>query len=346
MHALREHYVRTVDAWYATFEDNWDRAVAMVGEEVARVWRLYLVGGALAFEEGRMGVDQILMVKPTLDGRSSLPRGARLLMADFPWDAFLAALPFTLLAAVLVLGTTFLVALRVGRHAVVDVAWGLGFVAVAVASYLTSAGEGDDLRRALLLGMTVPVGDPAGRAHRPPLPRQGRGPALRGAAGARARQPDLVRVPQGLPHPGRRAVVRLAARAGRGPSRHRRSGWLVWVGVAVWAVGLFFEAVGDHQLHRFRDDPASKGQVLDTGLWRYTRHPNYFGDACVWWGLSLVAFSAWPGILTLASPLLMTWFLANGTGKPLLEKEMSARRPGYEDYVRRTSGFFPLPPRR
>ena len=73
VHALREHYVRTVDAWYGTFEDNWDRAVAMVGEEVARVWRLYLVGGALAFEEGRMGVDQILMVKPTPDGRSSLP---------------------------------------------------------------------------------------------------------------------------------------------------------------------------------------------------------------------------------------------------------------------------------
>jgi cyclopropane-fatty-acyl-phospholipid synthase len=73
VHALREHYVRTVDAWYATFEANWDRAVAMVGEEVARVWRLYLVGGALAFEEGRMGVDQLLMVKPTPAGRSSLP---------------------------------------------------------------------------------------------------------------------------------------------------------------------------------------------------------------------------------------------------------------------------------
>ncbi len=73
VHALREHYVRTVDAWYATFEANWDRAVEMVGEEVARVWRLYLVGGALAFEEGRMGVDQLLMVKPTRDGRSSLP---------------------------------------------------------------------------------------------------------------------------------------------------------------------------------------------------------------------------------------------------------------------------------
>jgi cyclopropane-fatty-acyl-phospholipid synthase len=73
VHALREHYVRTVDAWYATFEANWDRAVAMVGEEVARVWRLYLVGGALAFEEGRMGVDQLLMVKPARDGRSGFP---------------------------------------------------------------------------------------------------------------------------------------------------------------------------------------------------------------------------------------------------------------------------------
>ena len=73
VHALREHYVRTVAAWYATFEANWDRAVALVGEEVARVWRLYLVGGALAFEEGRMGVDQLLMVKPTRDGRSGLP---------------------------------------------------------------------------------------------------------------------------------------------------------------------------------------------------------------------------------------------------------------------------------
>jgi len=73
VHALREHYVRTVDAWYATFEANWDRVVGLVGEEVARVWRLYLVGGALAFEEGRMGVDQLLMVRPTPDGRSGLP---------------------------------------------------------------------------------------------------------------------------------------------------------------------------------------------------------------------------------------------------------------------------------
>ena len=122
-------------------------------------------------------------------------------------------------------------------------------------------------------------------------------------------------------------------------------GILAWVGVTLWVVGFVFETVGDRQLQQFRDDPSNKGGVLDSGLWRYTRHPNYFGDACVWWGLSLIAFSAWPGILTILSPLLMTWLLAKGTGKPLMEKGLSSR-PGYEAYVRRTSGFVPLPPKR
>jgi steroid 5-alpha reductase family enzyme len=122
--------------------------------------------------------------------------------------------------------------------------------------------------------------------------------------------------------------------------------WATWAGVLLWLVGFTFETVGDLQLTRFRNDPAMKGQVLDTGLWRYTRHPNYFGDACVWWGLSLIAFSSWPGVLTILSPLLMTWLLAKGTGKPLLEKDMASRRPGYADYVRRTSGFVPLPPKK
>ena len=86
--------------------------------------------------------------------------------------------------------------------------------------------------------------------------------------------------------------------------------------------------------------------MLDTGLWRYTRHPNYFGDATAWWGIFLVATDAGlPGWLTILSPLLMTWFLAKGTGKPLLEKDMAERRPGYVDYVQRTSGFVPLPPK-
>jgi len=80
-------------------------------------------------------------------------------------------------------------------------------------------------------------------------------------------------------------------------------------------------------------------------LWRYTRHPNYFGDATVWWGLWLLGIGSWTGLVTVLSPVLMTYFLVGKTGKPLLEKDITSRRPGYADYVRRTSGFFPLPPR-
>ncbi|PSL52050.1 uncharacterized protein DUF1295 [Saccharothrix carnea] len=114
---------------------------------------------------------------------------------------------------------------------------------------------------------------------------------------------------------------------------------------ALWSVGMVFEAVGDWQLQRFRADPAHRGQVLDRGLWRYTRHPNYFGDACVWWGLFLAACSSWYGVATVVAPVPMTFLLAKGTGKPMLEDHLRRRRPAYADYVRRTSGFLPIPPR-
>ena len=124
-------------------------------------------------------------------------------------------------------------------------------------------------------------------------------------------------------------------------------GPLAVLGLVVWLVGLGFEAIGDAQLARFKRRPDSQGQVMDQGLWRYTRHPNYFGDATAWWGIFLVATdTGLPGWLTILSPLLMTWFLAKGTGKPLLEKDMAERRPGYVDYVQRTSGFVPLPPKK
>ncbi|MCA1196046.1 DUF1295 domain-containing protein [Saccharopolyspora sp. 6V] len=123
-------------------------------------------------------------------------------------------------------------------------------------------------------------------------------------------------------------------------------GALGWAGIVVWVIGFGFETVGDAQLSRFRADPANSGRVLDSGLWRYTRHPNYFGDACVWWGLYLLACHSWAGAATLLSPLVMTWDLARATGQPLLERGMRERRPGYADYVERTSGFLPRPPRR
>ena len=121
--------------------------------------------------------------------------------------------------------------------------------------------------------------------------------------------------------------------------------WLLAAGLAIWLCGLVFESVGDWQLARFKASPGSRGQVMDRGLWRYTRHPNYFGDACVWWGLFLISCGSWLGLVTIFSPLLMTFLLARGSGKPITEERM-AGRPGYAEYVARTSGFIPLPPRR
>ena len=124
-------------------------------------------------------------------------------------------------------------------------------------------------------------------------------------------------------------------------------GVLASLGLALWLVGVFFEWVGDWQLARFRADPANKGAVMDRGLWRYTRHPNYFGDVCAWWGIWIAAASAgwWFAAWTIAGPLFLTFTLTRWSGKPLLEAGLSKRRQGYADYVARTSGFFPLPPK-
>lgn len=116
------------------------------------------------------------------------------------------------------------------------------------------------------------------------------------------------------------------------------------LGVCVWLIGFAFESVGDFQLASFRADPANKGRVLDTGLWRFTRHPNYFGDFCVWWGFFLIALSA-GGWWSIVSPLLMTFLLLKVSGVAMLEKDISKRRPEYESYVSQTNAFFPGPRR-
>lgn len=120
--------------------------------------------------------------------------------------------------------------------------------------------------------------------------------------------------------------------------------WLDAVGVVLWGSGLFFETVGDWQLARFKADAGNTGRVMDRGLWRYTRHPNYFGDLCVWWGLYLVATSggAW---WTIASPLLMSFLLLRVSGVTLLERTIVERRPEYAAYQEQTNAFFPGPPK-
>jgi steroid 5-alpha reductase family enzyme len=124
----------------------------------------------------------------------------------------------------------------------------------------------------------------------------------------------------------------------------RAPDWRELPGLCVWLVGFGIEAVADFQLTRFRADPANHGAVLDRGLWRYSRHPNYFGECCLWWGFYLLALAAgaWWSIV---APLTMTVLLLRVSGVALLEQDIGERRPAYRDYIARTSAFVPWPPR-
>jgi len=120
---------------------------------------------------------------------------------------------------------------------------------------------------------------------------------------------------------------------------------LDFIGVALWVFGFLFESIGDFQLAGFKSDPAHRGKVMDQGLWRYTRHPNYFGEFCVWWGFYLLA-AAGGGWWAIAAPLLVSFLLLKVSGVTMLEKDIGARRPGYREYIANTPAFFPGPVKR
>jgi len=123
-------------------------------------------------------------------------------------------------------------------------------------------------------------------------------------------------------------------------------GAIGWIGAVIVVIGIAFESIGDAQLAAFRKDAANKGKVLDTGLWRYTRHPNYFGDACVWWGLWLIAAeTGWVGTLSIVGPIFLTFTLTKWSGIGITEKSTARTKPQYADYIRRTSAFIPWPPK-
>jgi steroid 5-alpha reductase family enzyme len=228
---------------------------------------------------------------------------------------------------------------------IVDVFWGTGFVFVAWTAYALADGSQD---RALLLALLVTAWGlrlTAHLAHR----NLGKGEDYRYAE-MRRRHGDawplrslfVVFWLQGALI----WVVSLPVQVAMADPTPAGLGPLDWVGTAVWAVGLTFEAVGDWQLSRFKADPANRGKVMDRGLWRYTRHPNYFGDFCVWWGIWLVALAAGSTWWTVVGPTVMSVLLIRVSGVALLERSLSRRREGYADYVARTSAFFPRPPRR
>lgn len=128
-------------------------------------------------------------------------------------------------------------------------------------------------------------------------------------------------------------------------ARPRPLGPLDALGLLAWLVGFAFEAAGDAQLAAFTADPDNRGRVMDRGLWRFTRHPNYFGECCLWWGIGLMAQSSAGTVWALIGPALLTFLLLRVSGVTLLERQMLERHPAYRDYAARTSAFFPMPPR-
>ncbi|HET9500738.1 MAG TPA: DUF1295 domain-containing protein [Marmoricola sp.] len=257
---------------------------------------------------------------------------------------FLVVSGSCLLLAAVAMTVTALVARHSGRFAVVDVTWGVALAATALLSAVVATLlDAGDWRRWVLVVLVSFWGlrlswhiHQRNQGHEDPRYAA----MLEGASWATAVR--KVFVVQGA------AVWFVALPVQVVAVTHTSTAWLAWLGVALWVVGVLFEAVGDAQLAAYKRDP-DRGPVMDRGLWGWTRHPNYFGDACVWWGIWLIAAASlpdnWWGALTVLSPVAMTYFLVFATGAKPLERTMM-QRPGYPEYAARTSMFFPLPPRR
>lgn len=253
-----------------------------------------------------------------------------------------------LIAGIMV--AVWLVSLPLRDVSIIDIVWGLGFVSVSWSTYWLTADPTEQIgscpARWLLPALTTVwglrlSGHLAWRNHgRPEDKRYAR---MRTRRGPRFWWQSLyvVFLLQG-------AVMWLVSLPLQVGIAAATPAWSAWhaVGIALWLVGLFFEAVGDWQLAVFKRNPDNRGKVFDAGLWRYTRHPNYFGDFCVWWGLFLIALSGRGVWWTVVSPLLMSLFLMKVSGVTLLEKSLNEDKPEYAAYQRRTNAFFPWFPRR
>jgi steroid 5-alpha reductase family enzyme len=238
----------------------------------------------------------------------------------------------------------WLLSLRLRDASIADVFWGPGFALVAILSASISAPSPRGVLLATLTSLWgLRLALHIGARWRKKAEEDRRYQAMRAAWGNRFPLASLFTV--FLLQGALLWVVSLPLQAGAALGASRPLGLQDAAGGLLFAVGLGFEAVGDAQLARFLREPSSKGRVMETGLWRYTRHPNYFGDALLWWGIGLVgaATGAW---WCLTGPALMTFLLVRVSGVSLLEKDIAGRRPDYVAYVRRTSAFLPLPPSR
>lgn len=253
---------------------------------------------------------------------------------------------FLALAAIFAAMTAlWLLSLALRNASIVDVAWGLGFAGVAMLAAVAGGGYGG--RRVFVAVLTCAWGVRLGSYIL--LRNRGKGEdpryqAMRRRAGGRFWWFSFfqVFVLQGALM-WLISIPLIASATAQQPDHLAPTDI---VGLLVFIVGLAFEAVGDWQLAHFKKDPSHRGQVMDQGLWRYTRHPNYFGDATAWWGLFIIAAGTTDGYWTVLSPLLMTFLLVRVSGVALLERSQARTKPAYGDYIARTSPFLPWLPRR
>lgn len=255
----------------------------------------------------------------------------------------LLALNLAVIMACMVL--LWLISIPLGDVSFVDSFWAAGFIVIAGLTYYLTGGGTD--RRLLILSITAIWGARLAtylflrwRREGP----DGRYVALLAKASGNVHLHSLKKV--FLLQGPILWFVSLPIQLGQVQAEPLQLGYLAFIGLALAAVGVFFEAVGDRQMAAFKADPASKGKIMDRGLWRYTRHPNYFGDSCVFWGLYLIAAETALGRWSIVGPTLLTWILVKWSGAALLERRLRRSRPGYEDYVQRTSSFIPWPPKR
>ena len=263
------------------------------------------------------------------------------------WGVELCVLSAVLFATLGVIDSCMLilwiVSLTIGDVSIVDIFWGPGFAILAWTSHFVGDGEG--ARTWLVCALvTVWAGRLAAHLARRNL---GRGEdyryrSMRARHGARFPIVSLGSV--FLLQAALLWVVSWPLLAVHVPGASAGLGWLDAAGVLLWSAGLAVEATADAQLAGFTRAPDSKGRVMDRGLWRYSRHPNYFGDCLLWWGFGVFGLAAgrpW----SLIGPVVMTVLLVRVSGVALLESTITERRPGYRAYIQRTSAFVPWPPR-
>ncbi len=253
-------------------------------------------------------------------------------------------LGLNLAVAVSLMVLVWLASLRLEDVSIVDIAWGATGAALALLSFAVTHGAMP--RRLLITGMTVVWG--LRLAIHIGIRKKGKPEDFRYASMRREHPgsfPARSLFTVFLLQAGLIWLITMPVQVAQRAGEPAALGFMDGLGLGVWLLGLIIEAVADRQLRSFRENPDNAGRVLDQGLWRYSRHPNYFGESLVWLGIYLVAASTPAGRLTIFSPVLMTFFLLKVSGVPLLERALARRREGYRAYVERTSAFIPWWPK-